>query len=253
LGQSLPAPFQRNVETLRRSNPGWEHRLYRNADVEEFVSENFGSKMLNLYLGIEADYGAARADFFRYLLMYKVGGAYLDIKSGLERPLDEIAEDCRGYALSHWGQFDGQEDWGRHANLRAMPEGEFQQWHIVAVPGHRFLRAVLEAVVTNLAEYRVWRHGVGRDAVLAMTGPIAYTLAISPLLEGDDYRLYSDQRAAGFRFTTLPADSHRSLFETNYVANWTPLVRPAGLSKLPTFFFMKHTSLRARAERLCAR
>ncbi len=35
-------------------------------------------------------YGVVLADIFRYLVIYNEGGVYLDIKSTVNRPLDEI-------------------------------------------------------------------------------------------------------------------------------------------------------------------
>lgn len=71
-------------------NPGWEHRLYDDADIEAFIRESYGDEILAYYHRIDRRYGAARADLFRYLLLYRLGGVYLDIKSTTVRPLDEV-------------------------------------------------------------------------------------------------------------------------------------------------------------------
>lgn len=52
---------------------------------------------------------------------------------------------------------------------------------MIAAPGHPFLRAVIERVVSNVDNYSPWRFGVGSIGVLRVTGPVAYTLAIAPL------------------------------------------------------------------------
>ena len=46
------------------------------------------SVLLNGYLNL--NHNTPKSDFFRYLLMYKVGGVYLDIKSFAETPLKNI-------------------------------------------------------------------------------------------------------------------------------------------------------------------
>ncbi|MCA3362157.1 MAG: hypothetical protein INF74_09420, partial [Roseomonas sp.] len=61
-------------------NPDWEYRLYEDADCERFIRENYDAETFKLFRSIHPDYGAARADFFRYLLLYRLGGVYLDIK-----------------------------------------------------------------------------------------------------------------------------------------------------------------------------
>ena len=39
--------------------------------------------------------------FFRYLLMYEIGGVYLDIKSTANKKLDDVLEENDAFILSH--------------------------------------------------------------------------------------------------------------------------------------------------------
>ena len=55
-------------------------------------------------------------------------------------------------------------------------------------PGHPFLKAVIESVLTNIDSYRPWLDGTGKIGVLRVSGPIAYTLAIHPLLGSHSHR-----------------------------------------------------------------
>ena len=97
----------------------------------------------------------AKADLFRYLLIYAAGGVYLDLKSSIRDSLTRTLQPSDRYLLSHWRNRSGEEfeGWGLWDELRDFENGEFQQWHIVAVRGHPFLRAVLEKVLSNLALY----------------------------------------------------------------------------------------------------
>ena len=67
--------------------------------------------------------------------------------------------------------------------------GEYQQWHIVAEAGHPFLEAVIQRVKRNIDNYDPLQERVGKIAVLRMTGPIAYTLAIQSVQDRGAYRL----------------------------------------------------------------
>lgn len=67
--------------------------------------------------------------------------------------------------------------------------GEFQQWHIVAAPRHSFLEHVARCVQRNIHDYDGSRDGTGKRAVLRITGPIAYTRAIRPLLADERSQL----------------------------------------------------------------
>lgn len=93
----LHPELQANVQRLVALNPDWEYRLYDNEECRAFVAANYDRRTLQLYDRISARYGAARADFFRYLLLYRLGGVYLDIKSTVLRPLSSVISADTGY------------------------------------------------------------------------------------------------------------------------------------------------------------
>ncbi len=170
----LSEPIRRNIERIRGLCTEWDYRLYDDADVREFIQKNCDAQTLLRYDRINPHYGAARADFFRYLLMHKVGGVYVDIKASLKRPLDEVLADDDAYLLSHWRNTPGQryQGWGLWPALADIPEsGEFQQWQVVSEPGHPFLEAVIEKVGHNIDTYDPSRDGVGKKGVITVTGP----------------------------------------------------------------------------------
>ncbi len=188
-----------NIAALRERNPGWEHRLYDDRDIEAFIAGNYDPSVLAAYRRLNPVFGAARADLFRYLLLYKQGGVYLDIKSTVTTPLDEILKPNDAYLLSHWRD----PRWGRYPELG--PDGEFQQWHIVAEPSHPFLAAVIKRVQDNIASYFPARDGSGRIALFRLTGPIAYTQAIEPIRARQPYRLVEAEEL-GFVYTIFGSD-----------------------------------------------
>ena len=104
---------------------------------------------------------------FRYLLLYKVGGVYLDIKSTATRPLDAVLLPQDQFLLSEWNNDnDGYDVWGKHYELRGFGGREFQQWYIAASPGHPFLRSVIDNVLANIDTYIPGLHGTGKPGVL---------------------------------------------------------------------------------------
>ncbi|RKW46122.1 MAG: glycosyltransferase, partial [Porphyromonas sp.] len=131
------AALKSNIEHLKTLNPFWRYTLYDDADIEEFILRSYGKEIYAYYQRIEPCYGAAKADFFRYLLMYKCGGVYLDIKSTNDLPLDDVLLPDEQYILAHWDNLEGgmYVDHGRHPGLeKVSPQGEYQQWFIVAAP-----------------------------------------------------------------------------------------------------------------------
>ncbi len=162
---NLQPILQKNIERLKELNSGWTHHLYTDKDINQFLT----GENLSYYNRINPIYGAARADFFRYVLMYELGGVYLDIKSTAIKPLNSVIKKDDTYILSHWSN-----NWGKYPELGVVDE--YQQWHIVATPRHPYLKAVIEKVKQNIDSYDP-KH-VGKMGVLRVTGPIAYTLAI---------------------------------------------------------------------------
>jgi mannosyltransferase OCH1-like enzyme len=203
----LPEVAVRVRALFEKLNPDWEYRLYDDQDILDFIEANYDSKVLRAYNKINPLYGAARADFFRYLLIYKVGGAYFDIKSGAARPLDDII-DGHDYVLAHWISFPT----GKWGMSNKYPYGEFQQWHVIAAPGHPFLKAVIDAVVKNIDDYSVEKWGVGKLGVLSLTGPKVYTEAIHPLISQHPHKWYRTNAEPELVYSMMELGTHVKLF-----------------------------------------
>jgi hypothetical protein len=229
--KKLPADFQENIDRLKAQNPAWEHRLYDDSDIKQFISANYGPQILAYFDRINPRYGAAKADLFRYLLLYKFGGVYLDIKSSFNKPIDHALQSGDRYLLAQWSNKAGEKraGWGMPKELRMVPGGEFQQWHIVSAPGHPFLKAVIEMVLTNIDHYKPWLHGTGGNGVLRLTGPVAYTLAIHPLLHLHTHRLVRNETELGLEYSMLKHSSHKPLFKNHYTTLTDSVVKMKGL------------------------
>ena len=133
------------------------------------------------------------------------------------------------------------------AHTAHVPFGEFQQWHVAAAPGHPFLKAVIERVLRNIQTYNRGLHGTGAYAVLRVTGPVAYTLAIEPLLARHPHRIVDSKRDLGLVYSVFDsgaARSHESMFP-HYAKLEAPLVRENLAGRL--------LSIAARAVRLTIR
>jgi len=226
----LPVLIQENVRRLRELHPNWEYRFYDDRDIEEYIRASYGDEILAYFERIDPRYGAARADLFRYLLMYREGGVYLDIKSAARGSLDQILRSDDQYVLSYWrgSQFSG---WGDYSELRKYGGREFQQWHIIAAPGHPFLKSVIETVLLNIDSYNPLTWNVGRKGVMRVTGPVAYTRAIGSLRLKYPHRLVNGQDELLLEYTALPDVDHRSLFKFHYTALQEPVTLLVGRRK----------------------
>lgn len=217
--QDIPAVLLTNISHLKQLNGNWEHRLYDNQDFRKFIYDHYGHDMLRSYDRINPLLGVAKADFFRYLLLYKIGGVYLDIKSTITQKLDDIIDVNDTYLLSHWRNKPGEryEGWGLHPDCDML--NEYQQWHIIASPNHPFLEAAILKVKKNIEKYDLTRDGVGRVGVLNVTGPVAYTLAIESVMKPDLYKLV-DIEELGFKYSILETPDHPKAHERLFLSHY---------------------------------
>jgi hypothetical protein len=74
----LPPNMKENVEILKKQNPEFIHYLYDDAMCREFIKDNFDEDVLYSFDKLKP--GAYKADLWRYCILYKKGGIYLDIK-----------------------------------------------------------------------------------------------------------------------------------------------------------------------------
>ena len=63
--------FLENIQYIKKTNPNWEYTLYDDTDIITYLETYYPPEILYYYNKINPNYGPARADFFRYLLMYR--------------------------------------------------------------------------------------------------------------------------------------------------------------------------------------
>lgn len=212
----LPPLLRRCVDQLQETNPGWEYTLFDDETQLAFLQKVGSERLLKAYDRISPRFGAMRADFFRYVIMYLHGGAYLDIKSGTTRPLDEILLPTDRFIYSQWdnepgGEFEGV---GLPRGLRDIPGGEYEQWYVIAQPGHPYLMAVIEQMLHNFETYRATRYSHGRTGIFNLCGPSVYTRVIhAHKKEGLHRKIYSWRE--GIRYTMLD-NLHAHQTSTHY-------------------------------------
>jgi mannosyltransferase OCH1-like enzyme len=189
---SLNENFQENMVKLANLNPNWEMKFYSDDDILDFIRTEYDESVLKSYLSINPKYGAARADLFRYLVVHKCGGLYLDIKSTATLPLDSVIQPNDYFICSNWpDSIDGVDTslMGVHEELGYE---EYQNWYVCAAPETEVLEKVIQSVCQNIAAYRPIRNGVGGIGVLRTTGPIAYSKIVHQYVLSGQVRLASN-------------------------------------------------------------
>jgi inositol phosphorylceramide mannosyltransferase catalytic subunit len=226
--EALSENLQENLIHVARSNLNWKHTIFSDAQALEFVAKHYEPRYLAALKRIDSAYGPARSDLLRYLIMYQLGGVYLDNKSGLSKPLDDIVRDDDEFILCKWLALDDwkHENFGLHPELDHVLGGEHLNWVIITRPRHPFLEAVIQAVINHIETYSYPRFGGGKMGVLRVTGPIAYTLAIEPILHLHPHRRVVCVEAGLLYAASGSSKTHTLAPQIHYSRMSHPVIRP---------------------------
>lgn len=240
--KEVPSFIKDNINYLKRINPLWSYKLYDDNDIELYIKKYYGEKIFNYYKRIDNQYGAAKADLFRYLLIYREGGVYLDLKSTMYESLDNVLNDNDSFILSNWDNKKGEPHEGFGKNYRELSHlenGEFMQWYIISTAGNYLLRRVIINVLKNIDNYSPIKHKVGQDSVFKITGPNVYTLSIEEcILEGyKKYRIVNIFKDFKFKYSICEQGDfkilrHKNISKADYRVAWKPLIKNSNIFRL---------------------
>ncbi|MGE8536557.1 glycosyl transferase [Chryseobacterium sp. D764] len=156
--KKLPLITRYHIWNMKRKNPEYRYFFYDDQDIEKFITEEFPPEYIENYRKLAI--GASKADFFRYAVLYKKGGIYLDIDSGIIKPFKQLIQEDDEAVISV----------ERHENL-------YVQWALIFNKNHPFLKRTLELMIDNIKNHR-FPHDVH-----ATTGPTVFSKAIRESLE----------------------------------------------------------------------
>lgn len=134
---------------------GWEYRFYSDDTAREYIRANYPERFVSVFDILRP--GAYKADFFRYLVLFKEGGIYADIDVMLDANLDQFITPN----LAFFAPID---------SVGVYADESFCLWNglIGSAPAHPALANAIEWMV-NLVSTRGDLYDVER-AVCEVTG-----------------------------------------------------------------------------------
>jgi len=155
---------------MKDMHPEWEFLFFSDGDSRNFVVREF-PEFLALYDWYPRP--VLKADLFRLLVVYRLGGFYLDTDFMLTKSLDPLCVHDAVFAWEH--ELDVHSFDIRYPAWMKTRE---ERWTLAnyafgAKPGHPFLRAILDELVNRTATFEA-EHCNDLD-VLHATGPDAVT------------------------------------------------------------------------------
>ena len=223
---SLPAALRPLRESFRKHHPGWEHRLWSDADNRELVARHY-PWFLPIYDGYSEP--IMRVDAARYFMMHRYGGVYADLDVLCLRSLEPLFGD-HPLLLGEEPQTQLLLPKALERNFRRIIANAV----LMSVPGHAFWEHVIHSLVANHREHDV----------LDATGPFMLTRAWQSFIE----RQEDEEGAAADDIKILPASQlyplgaeQTSEIERNLVAESGEVVDDDRLAEAYTLHLWRGT------------
>jgi mannosyltransferase OCH1-like enzyme len=179
--KNLPCAMKKTVENIISNNPAFKYYLYDDNDCRNFIKDNFSSDILNAYDKLIP--GAYKADLWRYCILYKHGGIYLDIKY-------EIINGFKFINLTE------KEHW-----VLDMDKNGIYNALMVCQPGNNILLLAISRIVENV------RNKFYGCSPLEPTGPLLLANYFS-ISDKNNFDMYHD---------IYKTNENRFIFFNNYI------------------------------------
>jgi len=192
--------FKEATEITSRSNKNLKEIIFDDNMIDSYIKNNYSDRIYKAFKSINPDYGPAKADFFRYLIIYKEGGIYLDIKTSINKNIEnELMEDKLLVSKGEYNPYPipfglvfqslNNYNWGYFTGVKN--HGEYSNWHFMAPKGNPVLGKVIKQMVSNI-EYGLKNKNIynnGEYSVLALTGPIMFSRTINSYKNKDTVKI----------------------------------------------------------------
>jgi mannosyltransferase OCH1-like enzyme len=142
---------------LKLANPEFNHYLYTEEECMKFISENFSQEIASAYDNLIPH--AYKSDLWRYCILYKLGGVYLDVKFYTTQSLFDIIN-------KH------SEIFVKYTPKTIIPESyidkkiQIYNGFMVSPPNNQIFKAAIDAIVKNTKEKNY------TEGPLDITGPM---------------------------------------------------------------------------------
>jgi mannosyltransferase OCH1-like enzyme len=207
IDSNLPLGISKIISRNKKMCPGYNFVFYNDNDCENFIKDNFNERIYNAYKKINNVYGAMKADFFRYCVLYKIGGIYLDIKSVIKVPLNKIINKndiCVLDFLRTCG-----EPYRRFAPT-------YEQWLLIFAPKHPYLLEMINLMIYYIEiKYvpKIINYNLStKEKILHVTGPDAFTKAVKNYIKKNKRVLHRSVDYQRYFALNILGESYKKMY-----------------------------------------
>ncbi|MDB3866635.1 glycosyltransferase [Acidimicrobiia bacterium] len=154
--QNFHPKIDKQIKKMLKTNPDYEQIIYTDEQIRDYIKSNYDLEIYNAFESLTIM--AAKVDFWRYLILYKKGGIYLDIDSNINSRISD---------------FLAEED---NALITAETNPDlFVQWALFFVKDHPILERTIELVTQNIINNKY------HNDIVNTTGPGVFTKALQDI------------------------------------------------------------------------
>jgi mannosyltransferase OCH1-like enzyme len=146
------------IRLMQWRNPQYRYEFYDDNRIDAFFQSEFEPSVYQAYKRI--DIGAAKADFFRYAVLYQYGGVYLDIDGYTTRNLDHMIQPDDAAIIT-----------------QERNPGIFAQYALVFEKKHPMLKCCIDKLLDNIENNRY------SNDIHKLTGPSVFTDAVNECIQ----------------------------------------------------------------------
>ena len=158
--EPLPDFYSQLAETWKEHNPDWKYEFWNGVRMEAFVKNHF-PHLVNVYFNFK--YNVQRWDVIRYLILYQIGGIYVDFDCECISTVNDYVSDKNKCYFSMEPE--------KHC-IDFFKKNTFNNAIMASCPSHPFFKKIIEHIFFE-SQYEY----TGRKAtdVHATTGPVMLT------------------------------------------------------------------------------
>lgn len=190
---------------------------------DKFIKDNFNFEVYTAYSKINPKLGAMKADFWRYCILYKNGGVYLDAKIKLKKNLDLVIKpeyecilDIPRTDLEIWRTINN--------------EPTYEQWMLFFSKEHIYLKNMIDDMTFDILNnydppiYEKSTTSITKQKILHITGPDALARSIKKTINNNDFKI---PKHININYNTIALYDNRakiSLYKHNGVVHYSNVV-----------------------------
>ena len=161
--KDLPSYVKNCTETWQQNNPDFNYIYMSETECHKWLLENYDAPYARAYDLLK--HKAMKGDLWRYSIVNKLGGIYMDIDSVCRRPISEVIDYESNFVTS----------------LELEKNSMFTQWGFGGQANNPILTNLTSYIIENVVDWPNNQNSLKTD----LTGPVSFQKAVVSVLGSD--------------------------------------------------------------------